>query len=337
MDNEVIRYQKVSTISSSYLLEDGSTVAQNGCSRVSLLVDNPGVTMANGWYVVDESKSFDNRIQIVGTVHLILADGTTLNANKGIHVPHGSTFHVWGQSWPDVNTMGKLKADARSLEGYAGIGGEKEASSGMITLNGGVISASSTSYAAAIGGGYGTNSNTYDTEVTITGGDITAISEGTGFGIGGGYSRNATVTVSGGSITASSIGGTNSDEHPSVISLSWKDLTDTILADSYLGTVTLQKSFKIGTTNGYIGLIEDNSILNGNVLSISKFIGHSLTLSGDIGLNFYINLTMEEVMQGVSLNFSWDVEGEEQTDSVTLSAANKTDNGYKISVSVPVA
>ena len=233
-------------------------------------------------------------------------------------------------------TGGEVTANGGYSSSAIGGGSNRK---GIVTISGGTVTATcgQNSQGAAIGGGYGTNSNTYDTEVTITGGDITAISEGTGFGIGGGYSRNATVTVSGGSITASSIGGTNSDEHPSVISLSWKDLTDTILADSYLGTVTLQKSFKIGTTNGYIGLIEDNSILNGNVLSISKFIGHSLTLSGDIGLNFYINLTMEEVMQGVSLNFSWDVEGEEQTDSVTLSAANKTDNGYKISVSVPVA
>ena len=213
MDNEVIRYQKVSTISSSYLLEDGSTVAQNGCSRVSLLVDNPGVTMANGWYVVDESKSFDNRIQIVGTVHLILADGTTLNANKGIHVPHGSTFHVWGQSWPDVNTMGKLKADARSLEGYAGIGGDLHDFSGPLFFHGGNTTAyGGQAYnlgAAGIGGGASGSSSL----ITISGGSVAGYAgdnehEGLGAGIGSGFSGICMgVTITGGLVSGLSTNG----------------------------------------------------------------------------------------------------------------------------------
>ena len=39
----------------------------------------------DSWYVVDGQVSIDGRIKVRGDVHLILKDGATLYANKGIY------------------------------------------------------------------------------------------------------------------------------------------------------------------------------------------------------------------------------------------------------------
>ena len=81
------------------------------------------------------------------------------------------------------------------------------------------------------------------------------------------------------------------------------------------------------------------------------FLGHSLTLRGDIGVNFYLN--KEEIERAVSgstvrVDFSWTVMGKENTQTVTLTVNDKDDkrtvyiNGvettcYVASCSVPAA
>ena len=64
---------------------------------------------------------------------------------------------------------------------------------------------------------------------------------------------------------------------------------------------------------------------------------HSLTLNGDIGVNFYMQLTEKEITEGAAVNFSWIVDGKEKTESVTLTAADKTANGYKATCHVAPA
>ena len=67
------------------------------------------------------------------------------------------------------------------------------------------------------------------------------------------------------------------------------------------------------------------------------FAGHSLSLHGDIGLNFYVDLTDEEINSGATVSFSWTVDDVEKTDSVFLTSGNKTDNGYITTCNVAVA
>ena len=67
------------------------------------------------------------------------------------------------------------------------------------------------------------------------------------------------------------------------------------------------------------------------------FAGHSLSLHGDIGLNFYVDLTDEEINSGATVSFSWTVDDVEKTDSVFLTSGNKTDNGYIATCNVAVA
>lgn len=82
----------------------------------------------------------------------------------------------------------------------AGIGGGRSGN-GSVTINGGIVTAntyqSSSSGCAGIGGGY-SGSGT----ITINGGTVTATGSAGGAGIGGGGYGAATVTIRGGSVTA---------------------------------------------------------------------------------------------------------------------------------------
>ena len=51
-----------------------------------------------GWYAVTDDITTELRPNCTGTVNLILCDGVTFNANKGINVGDGATLTVWGQS-----------------------------------------------------------------------------------------------------------------------------------------------------------------------------------------------------------------------------------------------
>jgi len=68
-----------------------------------------------------------------------------------------------------------------------------------------------------------------------------------------------------------------------------------------------------------------------------RFIAHSLTLNGSIGVNFYVDLTDEEVAKGAVVDFEWNVEGNQKTGSVTLTADDKTANGYRATCPIAVA
>ena len=67
------------------------------------------------------------------------------------------------------------------------------------------------------------------------------------------------------------------------------------------------------------------------------FSGHSLSLNGDVGVNFYLNLTDQEITDGATVDFVWTVDGKEKTHSVTLTSADKTSCGYKASCPIAVA
>ncbi len=89
-----------------------------------------GNPYAERWFVVSSNVSLSNRVEITGTVNLILSDGKTLAANKGIEVSDGATLNVYAQS----EGTGALVATGDSI---AGIGGE-----GNINIYGGIITAS---------------------------------------------------------------------------------------------------------------------------------------------------------------------------------------------------
>lgn len=199
------------------------------------------VKWTSGWYVVDTTIETYASFTVSGDVHLILADGCTLNTKNGIYVTSfwNGNLTIYGQS-TEEGTMGKLIA--KNSSGYsaiggstsdtgtitingghitastsgrtsgAAIGGGKGRSGGVITINGGIVEATAsgesgiTSGSAAIGGGAstgGSNNGGDGGVITINGGRVTAISDSTsgGAGIGGGSGSGSSIGGSGGTIT----------------------------------------------------------------------------------------------------------------------------------------
>ena len=192
----------------SYLDPTDADEPEKSCAVYTVLNDQ--TTLTAGWYVVAPGAlTIDERITVTGEVHLILCDGATLTASKGVSVNEGNSLTIWAQSSGDG--MGKLFAgtdgttDAQGNynrtcnEQDAAIGGNDEQTAGSITVNGGFVTAIGDDGAGIGGGIYGDGGF-----ITVNGGSVTAIGDG-GAGIGGGDEGDGGfITVNGGTLTASS-------------------------------------------------------------------------------------------------------------------------------------
>lgn len=202
-----------------------------------VVVEN-GSTAWNGgdgdvWYVVTKNVEIGERVEVSGAVNLVLCDGVTLTAEKGIHVTGGNSLTIYGQE------AGDGRIDATAIEEQAAIGGNIDEPGGILTINGGTIDVKGGVDAAGIGGGFGSNGtggyitinngNVYakggsqaagigggahagGTEnaekIIINGGMIEATGGGYGAGIGGGRNQNGgCIEINGGCITATGING----------------------------------------------------------------------------------------------------------------------------------
>lgn len=167
-----------------------------GSSKVVSSNDN---SWGSGWYVVSGDVACNNRITVSGTVNLILLDGCTLNAKKGIELTNGNTLNIFAQS--DGANAGKLKANATNEKNCAGIGGDSNlVSGGTVTIYGGAVEAHGGEEGAGIGGGGGGGSGG---KVTIYGGTVEAHGGEDGAGIGGGWNGSGgKVTIYGGVVVA---------------------------------------------------------------------------------------------------------------------------------------
>ena len=148
----------------------------------------------NGWYVVNNNVSISERIIASGTINLIICDGKTLAANKGIHLSEGATLNIFTQA------LGTGTIIANGIKSSAGIGGSSLGSnSGTINIYGGFVTSNGGEYGAGIGGGNSGNGGT----VTVYGGTINTTGGLGASGIGNGNSGSGgTVTVYGGTVNA---------------------------------------------------------------------------------------------------------------------------------------
>lgn len=161
--------------------------------------------LTEGTYIIYENVNYNNRILIDGTVNLILGDGTTMKAPRGIRINPNATLNIFSQSMG--SRMGSLIANGDGSD-WAAIGGNKDESAGHLFIHGGNITArASKSNAAAIGGGYGDGSGMKS--ITIYAGKVKAYGQKNAAGIGAGKNNNTrcTITIYGGNITAE--GGTS--------------------------------------------------------------------------------------------------------------------------------
>ena len=157
--------------------------------------------MTEGWYVVDQSTTYNERMVIDGNVSLILSNGKTLNAMEGIYVKEGSYLFIWAQS--SSMRMGKLIA--RGSGGNAGIGGNEQTNSGTIIINGGNIEATGGSGDGKGGAGIGAGSEGNNQQIYISGGHVKATGGNDSAGIGGARNckyQHVNITIDGGTVIA---------------------------------------------------------------------------------------------------------------------------------------
>ena len=211
---ESVEYQEASW--------DGGKVTYERKTETCTLVENSteAVTWTAGWYAVSGSVTISEPITVTGEVHLILVDGCTLNAEKGIVVTTGNSLTIYAQSGGTGTLMATGTVDGNNAS--AGIGGSTSSpNSGTITIHGGVINAiggcvgNAQRVAAGIGGGTGDTGGS-GSNITIYGGKVTAVSPKNnggngGAGIGGSGSaiaiRSGTVQATGGDMGAGIGGG----------------------------------------------------------------------------------------------------------------------------------
>jgi len=185
---------------------DGKTITKHtdgSQAEYTVLTSNSNeANLDDGWYVLNTSFEYGERIIISGDVKFILCNGCTLTALKGIRINTDATLTIYAQSEGD--SMGRLVAQI-SEHDKAAIGGNKNFEAGKLFIHGGEIEATckdGSKYAAGIGGGYGDGSGMK--EITIYYGKVTATGAEYGAGIGGGKNNNhpGTINIYGGDITA---------------------------------------------------------------------------------------------------------------------------------------
>lgn len=221
-------------------------------------------TWNEGWWVADQYAEFNNRVVVNGTVNLIINDGVTLNAKKGIQVHRGNTLNIYTQQ----SGTGIIKANGDI--GNSGIGGGyvkgrsgtfEDKSCGTINIYGGTIEAKGGDSGAGIGSGYVKSETTDGGTINIYGGTITAWGNDGSAGIGSGeisdagkFTNPQTIHIYGGNVTAYNGGrgsagiGKGRNGKNGEITLSWSKTSDAIYANGYGGNVTLENVFVLENT-----------------------------------------------------------------------------------------
>ena len=271
------------------------------------------------WYYVSGEVTCYNRIEISGTVNIILVDGCNFTASNGIHVGYnGNLLNIYAQSAGDGCGKLTVMQDGRNAaiggdggqnEGY-GLNGDDGENSGSISIYGGKITANGN-----IGGGNGSNAQaTEDSECQAGGG-------------GNGY-----VYIYGGIVTVNgNIGGGNGGTGESYydydnyiehycgdgskgdgsVTLSWSNLSDRIYATHYnveYSGVSLQKDFYDAT---------NQQVISAGNCSVSNLGGKTLQPATK---RYVITISNSECLKADKSDAS-------ETEEVTLTAIN----GYTVS------
>ncbi len=236
------------TVSVPYIAADGTT---QYCASYTLIESSQyNVSLGNinndeAWYVVPAGEvTISGRLYCSDkAVHLILCDGAELTvtysgSSDAVNTPYSLT--IYGQS----AQSGRLTATATGSTG-CGI----KADEGDITVNGGIISATS----AAREGIYAQYCS-----VTINRGSVTATSNSTAYTPYGIHAKND-ITINGGIVSAT--GNSYGINATGTITLGWTNATDHIYASSYDGTVVVKSGQTLtDDTNTYSGSVNKSSI-----------------------------------------------------------------------------
>ena len=175
---------------------------------MSSISERMGMTLKDGWYVVDKNVTFEkNRLTVLGDVHLILRDGCTLTCKYGIRtatqVDPNTSLSIYAEDRGTGLLHCEVNYDRRTTESfYAGIGGNRDEDGCKITVYGGEVKAVGAIQGAAIGGGTGGSLlgfTMYDGTVTVKG------KKGAGVGGGKDGTIKGPIAIHGGLLTAQSL------------------------------------------------------------------------------------------------------------------------------------
>ena len=176
----------------------------------AVAITSESTTLSNKSYKVFEEVTIDSRITINGNVVLILGEGATLYAKKGIELSSDNNANL------TIEGPGTLTIDDCD-ENYSGIGAKKV---GTLTINGGTINVIGGYTAAGIGG---SRVNETGGTITINGGVVNATGGQWAAGIGGGYDNYqgnygvcGDIVINGGQVTAIGDYGSNTPEAPGI-------------------------------------------------------------------------------------------------------------------------
>ena len=226
----------------TYVDENNNTVTLSAGDYEVIDNDNQPTTWTNGkTYVVGVGRyaqtkmvTVNTRIEVSGSVKLVIMEGYTLSLSRGIHVTGNNALSIYGEGALTARlSTSENGQDRRNAAiggnngesagtiliagctitvrgGYrgAGIGGGRHGNGGQITILGGNVNATGTSGGAGIGGGGSGNGGT----ITISGGTVTANGGSGAAGIGGGSGAyGGTISISGGSTNVTAIGGASNN------------------------------------------------------------------------------------------------------------------------------
>ncbi|HIY38519.1 MAG TPA: hypothetical protein H9835_05190 [Candidatus Agathobaculum merdigallinarum] len=105
----------------------------------------------NGWHVVNSNVTIDSRFNDEGEIHLILADGCTLNAEQEINIGEDDSLTIYARSVEE--NMGKQTAAGAIVNdstGTAGIGSDNISARFGTIINGGIVTPRTSPEAAQI-------------------------------------------------------------------------------------------------------------------------------------------------------------------------------------------
>ena len=315
---------------------DGGTITINGGTVTAAGGDN-AAGIGGGWQ----------------TGGKIIINGGTVTATGGQDgAGIGSGYNAGGSNII-INGGTVTAAGGR---GGAGIGGGVSGkNAGNITISGGTVTATGGQYAAGIGTGNVTGTYTGSVTLKWTEQIMHTMSV---------YANSCNVSITlenafkDGNDTFYAAGAYDTDIigektlTPAFFDVTWKNFDGTILETdeaeygkppTYYGITPVKPADVLhsyafsGWTPEVVPLITDTTYTAAFKPVDGCFSGHSLTLDGDIGVNFYAKLSDAQLTSGAVVDFAWTVGGEEKTHTVTLTANNLTDNGYKATCPVAVA
>jgi hypothetical protein len=127
-----------------YVDANGDEQMANNVTTVTSETTTMGAEGQTTWYSVNGNVNINSRIELAGTVNLILTDDCELYANNGLHLPAGNTLNVFTQStgsgqfgaWSDGNNNAAIGGNGGDDETDGENGGTVNVYGGKFMCNG---------------------------------------------------------------------------------------------------------------------------------------------------------------------------------------------------------